>query len=228
MMQDSLLNTFILKLIELDNFLTSLCDNTKESEHALIDSNQYINKKEERSIYPRHLTNIKVKKRKAKNTNSKIDLVKLQIKSRDNEHIDKRRSNAIKMKQRRLRVSCDKLQKYKYFKTRRENIDKKLLRFMKTHIRESKTIQKTPFLTDFIENKFNVPYTNGCKIFSSVSYSYLRFLHSNWELSKVYKDLMVNHGEFVFDSLINNYQIVQIKDKESLKEYLTEYVDIYR
>lgn len=226
MIQDNILNSFNLKLMELDNFLSFLCNNSINPEHNSKNSN-HIEVNEILSKYHNHLTEIRVSKSKIEHPNSKIELDKLLTKNK-NSQIDKKSSKAIKRNKKRLRVSCDKLKKYKYFKTRRENIDKKLLRFMKIHIKESITIAKTPFLIDFIENKFNVPYNNGYNKFNSVSYSYLKFLHSNGELSKVYKDLMLNHFEFVFDSLINNYHIEHISDIESLKEYLTEYIDIYK
>ena len=206
MINDSILDKFNCKLQELDNFLTILCNNNLAPQQ-IIDTIRNLEKIDDINVSSNSTTTnqLRDKKRKTKFTNSKIKFVKLPLERISNRHSKLRKRTELKSDQeKRLRVCCDKLKKYKFFKTRRENVDKKILRFMKIHIKSSNTITRTPFLNDFIKNKFNVPYKEGSHVYNSVSYSYLSFLHSHAELTQVYKSLMLNSFDYVYDSLVEN------------------------
>jgi hypothetical protein len=131
----------------------------------------------------------------------------------------------------RFRSCCIKQAEYKFKILKRENVDKKIMKFVKKYIKTNTYYLKNEFLSEFTANHYNPPFSSSKRnvVFKSLNYTYLKWLFAKEEFYQVFLEIMDTKFYALFDTLIKTYQIADdCSDKDLLFKYLKDYINIYK
>lgn len=203
----------------LDQFLTMICNTSNESDL----------KKFNEESFPPQITN------QFKNDN-KIFTIRLdesnyieeRKNSKDNQ-FSQENENAYSIK--RFRTNCEKLNEYKFKLLKRENVDKKILKYVRKYIKANPSYFKNEFLYEFATNHYNPPFVSEKRNvnFKSLNYTYLKWLLNKDEIFRVILEIMEQRFDSLFETLVSTYKMGnESSDKALLHKYLKDYIKIYR
>lgn len=207
-------------LDKLDQFLSMICN--VSNENTSTNSNEgFIHPQLINNGYKKHNRIFSIKLDTFKNAEER-KISKENELSQENEN-----ANALK----RFRTNCEKLNEYKFKYLKRENVDKKILKFVRKYIKSNPSYFKNDFLYEFSSNNYNPPFTSTKRnvIFKSLNFSYLKWLMSKDEIYQIILEIMELRFDSLLESLVNTYKITDDStDKKLLYKYLKDYIHIYR
>jgi len=169
-----------------------------------------------------------IKKDKSSNLNSL---------TKNNYNINNNNTNTNKIK---LKEIIPKLNKIKIKFTKRENLDKKIVKLFKNFIKEkikrkneNENIKNLGFWNRFTQGMCNPPFnfydeiTNEFIEFKSVNSLYIIWIFQNEFSTELYKEFIKNKGESVYESIADFFKIKENEDLKIARYYIFNFYSIF-
>lgn len=127
-------------------------------------------------------------------------------------------------------IPIEKLHNYKFQAAKKQNINKKNLKFFKQYLKttvKAKSVNYSSFIHDFCTNKLNPPVVVLDKKFTSCNDSYMIWLFSNIQIAAIYLEYIEALFDTAFESISKACEINDPNDLLYLTSYLKETAQLY-
>lgn len=155
------------------------------------------------------------------------NLKKSKIKFIVNQNVDLNHLSNTK----RSLVKLDSLKSLHFKILKRENVDKKILRFFKKDVAKKLKykydIKISTFFKNFLEGFYFPPFIYDKKKFQSFNTSYIIWLFSHQEIHLYWEEYINTNLTNLIDNIVNAYNIEDKYEISVLESYLTNYHLIY-